>query len=323
MSSRTRFHVILGLIFVGGLFLAVFPWLWLVEATHVTWLGSRFDEVVHKMGDALMIAPILAIAVDQAAKQELLKEFAKDVSSHIIGRQLPEPMREYIRDYLDVEFLRSTWDVTYEISPWKRKDGSIENGHVQLATKSVFTMHNLTPKDRAYTFRYEVEDSWFPRIGDTRLTHASARPLVGGGGFDWPEDKLKPPLLKHDKGVQWFEEDVTIGAGKRWHFVAESVECFRDSSTCPPFNAYYAVEAMTIAVRYPKSMFTVSLTLTFGDVADAAEVPTETADETTWRLTKPMLPGQGFIVTWQRKPAPAPGGHGTSHGHGHGGRRTD
>ena len=118
MSPKTKFHLLLLATFTLGLVLAFFPWTLLVAKLGLSWL-DRTDEVMHKIGDALLIAPILALAVDKAAKLELLKEFAKDVSSHIIGRQLPESMREYIRAYLDVEFLRSAWHVTYEISPWK------------------------------------------------------------------------------------------------------------------------------------------------------------------------------------------------------------
>jgi hypothetical protein len=316
MSSKAKFHLLLGATFVLGLVLAFLKLEWLVAAPGIDWL-SRVDDVINKVGDALLIAPILALAVDQAAKRELLKEFAKDVSSHIIGRQLPETMREYIRAYLDVEFLRDEWHVTYEISPWEKDNASID-GYVQLVTKSVYTIHNLTTDDRTYMFRYEVEDSWFPHIGETRITHVSARPVNGSGGYDtdMQEDRSKL-VIKRSTGLQWFEDSILIPAQDKWQFVAESTECFRDSSTSPPFSAYYAVKETNIAIRYPKSHFTVDLTLTFGDITDVAEPPTQTGNETTWRLTKPILPGQGFVVTWRRKPSAV-----TTAAYGRGAQRT-
>jgi hypothetical protein len=303
MASKTKFHVLLLATFGLGLLLAFSSWNWLTAPLGVDW-SHRFNEVVHKIGDALLIAPILALAVDQAAKRELLKEFAKDVSSHIIGRQLPEAMREYIRAYLDVEFLRSDWQVTYEISPWTNKDGSIADGYVQLATKSLYTMVNLTTEARVYNFQYEVEDSWFSQVGETRITHVSGRPANQRADFDLPEEQVQLAIERTHVG-RLFTRRVTIPARAKWEFVAESVECFRDSSTCQPFSAFYAVEKTEVVVTYPKSTFTVNLTLTFDDVTDATNSPIELTNGTAWRLRKPILPGQGFVVTWRRKPAVA------------------
>ena len=136
----------------------------------------------------------------------------------------------------------------------------------------------------------------------------SARHPKWTAEFDLADEALQREIKRADD-VQYIELTVTIPAGEKWQFIAESIECFRDSSTCPPFNADHAVEATTIVVRYPKAMFTVILSLTFDEVKDAAAPPTETSDETTWELTKPILPGQGFVVTWRRRPSPSRHSH--------------
>src|SRR5258708_155369 len=108
--GKKKFRRTLGLVFFAGLFLAILSPKFaevlktMAVNSQINWLPRVFEwlclEVLPKVADALLIAPVLALVVDHAAKHNLLSEFARDVSSHIIGRNLPPSLREHIHSYL-------------------------------------------------------------------------------------------------------------------------------------------------------------------------------------------------------------------------------
>ncbi len=101
MSEKTKFQVSLLAAFTFGLFLAAYPWEGSASLMSNPNLRTFLMHVLPKIGEAFMIAPLLAIAVELAAAQELLKTFAYDVSHHIIGRLLPPELREHMLGYLN------------------------------------------------------------------------------------------------------------------------------------------------------------------------------------------------------------------------------
>jgi len=62
----------------------------------------------------MVVAVVLALVVDQAAKRRLLEEFASDVSTHIIGRRLPREFRKHIEQYQEADLIRTSWSML----PW-------------------------------------------------------------------------------------------------------------------------------------------------------------------------------------------------------------
>ena len=63
----------------------------------------------------MIIAIFLIVLVDSAAKRRLLREFAEDVSLHIIGRWLPTELRSYLEEYLASDIVRKSWTIRYNI----------------------------------------------------------------------------------------------------------------------------------------------------------------------------------------------------------------
>jgi hypothetical protein len=99
LSERAKFRLWLAASFVFGLMMAAIPWgEWPILGNHPTLQFLAY--VLPRIGDAFMIAPLLAIAVEFAAARQLLKDFANDVSHHIVGRLLPPELREHILGYL-------------------------------------------------------------------------------------------------------------------------------------------------------------------------------------------------------------------------------
>src|SRR5271163_4581462 len=118
MGEKTKFRLWLIVAFLFGLFLASSPWdAWVPALSHPT-MSGLLTRLLPRLGDALMIAPLVAVAVELAAAQELLKKFAIDVSHHIVGRLLPPELREHILGYLTTHFVRRHWFIQYTIEEW-------------------------------------------------------------------------------------------------------------------------------------------------------------------------------------------------------------
>src|SRR5215469_4709671 len=98
LSSKTKFGLkitavaFLGIVFVSGLFTPTLLHLAAAFPAHPKL--TLLPDTLLRVGDALIIAVVLAFLVDLNAKKELLREFLLETSAHIIGRQLPEQIRE-------------------------------------------------------------------------------------------------------------------------------------------------------------------------------------------------------------------------------------
>src|SRR5258708_28293512 len=87
------------------------------HAAASSWWSSEWRRFASDAGGAFIIAFLLAILVDSALKEELLTEFAKDVSGHIIGHLLPTKLRKPLLDYLEMSLVRNRWNLTYTLMP--------------------------------------------------------------------------------------------------------------------------------------------------------------------------------------------------------------
>ncbi|HXQ38847.1 MAG TPA: hypothetical protein VN843_32895 [Anaerolineales bacterium] len=249
--------------------------------------------IFHKIGEALIIAPVLALLVDEAAKTKLLREFSLDVSSHIMGRLLPVPLREHLNRYLQMFLVRTRWDITYDIDVW---DG--QPGYIRLKTISEYDMENHSENPTDYDFRYSVEESLYPHVGCTQIT------FVRLGEETYEGDELTK-VIQVENDYRTFLSKKELQPHSRpgkpvYSFAAKSEECFRDSAFSP-FFANSPVMTAVLSVWYPHEHLRVSLELTFDDVKTATQsVPISSGDRKgiKWTIKKPMLPGQGFVVRW-------------------------
>jgi hypothetical protein len=253
-------------------------------------LGNLFQ----KLGEAIAIAGVLTLVVDQAAKKRLLREFAKDVSTHIIGRRLPPDLRKYIEQYLETDLIRTSWTITYTITEWPDKPE-----YEKLVTLSVYEMENRSSSEQEYDCNYEVETSFFPDIGKTEILHIAGINLLNPDEFfdTRRQHDLKP--VETESNIT-FSKKITIPvhAGPAYRFSLESVECFRDGSIVP-FFANHPVLSTTLTVFYPIERMKVFVDLSFGDIAKDAE-RIQLSNGVTWIFNKPMLRGQGFSARFAK-----------------------
>ena len=299
MTERTKFRLLWVFVFLSGLALFSVPewedWL----AAHAFEVNSHVLNLIRGVGEAAIIADIIALLVDQAAKRRLLKEFAANVSAHIIGRQLPPELRTHIEPFLETDFIRTSWDITYTITEWQGQPD-----YEKLVTHSVHEIENRSSNSKGYNCYYEVETSLFPDIGEAKILRAIGTNLRDSSvEFEFPTDPALKTKTDKETGHVIFDKTVTIPAhegppgqsapiGPQYRFSVESEECFRDGSIVPFFTRF-AVLATTLTVHYPVDLMEVFVDFSLGDVqADVKCQQLATGRE--WRLKKPMLPGQGF-----------------------------
>ena len=307
MKERTKFRLLWIFVFLLGLALFSVPeWeAWL--AAHALEVNPHVLNLIRGLGEAAIVADIIAILVDQAAKRRLLKEFAANVSAHIIGRQLPPELRTHIEPFLETDFIRTIWDVTYTITDWPNQPD-----YKKLVTHSVHEIENRSSNSKEYNCYYEVETSLFPEIGEAKILRAIGTNLRDSKvEFEYPINAALEIKTDPDTGHVIFEKKVTIPAhegpadqsapiGPQYRFSVESQECFRDGSIVPFFTRF-AVLATTLTVHYPVDLMDVFVDFSLGDVDDDVKRQ-ELATGREWRLKKPMLPGQGFSIRFAKKP---------------------
>lgn len=259
------------------------------------WHALRWicEEVLPKVGDALLVAPILALVVDNAAKQNLLSDFARDVSVHIIGRYLPRELREHIHGYLTVDIVRLDLDIVYTIT-------ELENGKgVKLETTMTSDLHNYSNKEIKTDIFVAVSKSLDPQIGNTVLMEVTA------GDFTYRHgDTLEG--LNNDGSDEVYRttlklapaHPVTLPHGTRCIVKSNEYFTFNDQNA---FLAVYPVIGATVTVIQPGNYETI-LDLTF--TTDNMEPLTrDTAPRRCrWKINSPILQGQGFFLRWKRLP---------------------
>jgi hypothetical protein len=249
-------------------------------------------ELIARMGDALLIAPLLALIVEVAAQQELLGTFVHDISIHIIGYLLPSELRECIIGYLSTPFVRTKWFVEYRIVEWPGKSGFYE-----LTTLVQYELENRSESNKTYTFSFEVPNSWFPAIGKARIVHMAAwqnRTAI----FDYDEVQLCHEAQARADFVAFKREvDIPRRPHGIYRFIAESVECYPDGFSAP-FTTTVPVLETTVRVLYPKNQLKIDLELSFGGHTPLTKY--EIQGGTEWIINSPMLPGQSFFTRWKK-----------------------
>jgi hypothetical protein len=301
--EKWQSHIQLGVLLLLGGFLAAFPWDQFPLSTQHPKISDFFVHLFAAIGEAMAIAAVIAGVVDEAAKRKLLKEFAENISDHIVGRLLPEKLREQIHEYLSVDFVRHGWVLTFDLKLWNRE---VENGpagkmtkrFVQLITTSEFAMENRSPFERPYCVAYEVMQHWFkdlqsPEIRGVSINGDPRVPLTKcEDGFIKLDHESSPgltvPMPGHSRSRDAHKLDIKLVSAE---YLADN---FYTS-----FDALHPVLETTVRVRYPVDRLEVVLYLSFADNSEAEVVTPDPGIHKQWKIKRPILPGQGFLLRWR------------------------
>ncbi|MBV9772166.1 MAG: hypothetical protein JOZ32_21515 [Bryobacterales bacterium] len=290
-----------------GLGLALVPW----SGFMPVFFGSAvLAEVLKEIGEAFLIAFVLAIVVGSAEKLKLLDEFAEHISLHIMGRKLPRQLRDHVEQYLGATFVRPKMYVTYRIEAW---DGKLDR--VRLRKEIRYQLENCSEDEVTYEWQYRIDDSWFPDVTATIDRMRKSTPKTENKFQEYTDQELEKKITS-EAGGRRFREKLPIpgnasgdsGSVPKYEFIADSTECF-PSGHSEHLTATHPILFTELTVEYDKKQFDVSVYLPLADPNKAFQDPrgTETANGKFWRIQQPILPGQSFFTIWKlRNPAPAP-----------------
>lgn len=303
----TKLLLSVGLLFIVGLALAALPWDQWINIPKVPSMQELARRLPRALGEALMIAQLLILIVDQAAKRDLLREFTKNISGHIIGHHLPDELRDNIEDQLTSNFVRKNWVITYNIKPWEGQPG-----FEKLETIIDYDMENRTDVHCAYLFAYEVEESFVPHLHKAKITLCTGKTIQPedqkGNLFNYPRDRNIDFVESDDDGsnkLTRVKKEVNIAPKGVCRFTAESEECFRDGSSIPFFAFSPVLPPTKLIVNYNKASLEVFVDLSFGDEKEDT-ISEETETGKAWTIKKPILRGQGFTVRLYQRNAARP-----------------
>jgi hypothetical protein len=131
------------------------------------YLRSQFSE---SLGDALVIAGILALTVDYYLKNRVLREVSADVSKYLIGYQLPGEVQDRIKGLLQTAWVRRNCNVRCRLTELHDKPG-----HVRLDVTISDEMENITNETLPYTDTLEFEKHDPERIVELRCDSEDKR----------------------------------------------------------------------------------------------------------------------------------------------------
>lgn len=258
------------------------------------------------IGEALAIAAVIAYLVDEAAKRKLLKEFAEDVSEHIIGRLLPSGLRERMFEYLTVDFVRSSWTVVYELKVrYQQTSAGTFEKHVELMTESSYSMENRSPLDKTYTVAYEVMKKWFENLSAPEIKSVKINGNTVNGCYLKDSDTGVFAKLNPDDAPDLVVEIPGHTGNQKPHKAEVQLKLaeYLGATFYTSFDALHPVVGPTVvAAKYPADELEVSLSLSFADDAEAKRVSPLPEENDRWRIERPILPGQGFVLRWRPQP---------------------
>jgi hypothetical protein len=219
-------------------------------------------EILKEMGKAFTIAAVLAAFVESAQKLKFLNEFIEHISIHIMGRKLPQKLRNHVEWYLGAKFVRPKLWVTYQIETCP---GSPER--VKLSKEVRYTLENCFEDDDDYDWQYRIDDPWFSDEISTIDRVGQLNPGTRGDFKYWRDEELAKRIAS-EIGGQRFHESVRI-PGTSSHdkesppmylFMAESTECV-PSWHEEHFTATHPVLWTMVTVKYNHDEFRVSVHL--------------------------------------------------------------
>ena len=247
-------------------------------------LANELIELLPKIGDAFLIAGILALVVDQGIKLKLVEEVVRAASPYLIGRHLPDPVRKSLLGYFTINFVRPQWEIDYEITPL---DGFL--GFVKVATRVKGVIVNYSDNPQTLPFVTAVDPPLIAeKYGTPAITRVSMAEEYGPKIFD-----LTPP-----PGQFSYKQEVQAKPQIRYITVVESTEFLPESYFQPLFTATTVVNT-TLRVRYDIERLKVRLELP----SDSNPVPNAEANQwgCEWNFQAPLLPGQCILLYWYPK----------------------
>jgi hypothetical protein len=251
---------------------------------HAWWPGP-----LGGLGDAFFIAGVLGLIVDRGLKTAL----TKDALSFMVGWEVPETIRESVKDLIRLPSVRKGFTITYDIA-----DCETIPGFVRLTSVAEFSVYNLTPRRFDYQFRSRVEHTRFESVRTAKLSNAILEMRICESKSDPGNSVFESPstqILDTTDSIERMLPTRISARGERW-FKTKREQYFPDNffavlDLLPP-----ACEGITVKIRAPTAF---AVDTFFG--TDEQPERQRIGDLDVWVSTQVHLPGQHLRITWSRR----------------------
>jgi hypothetical protein len=168
-SARWKFRFILIAIFVAGTLLSYIPEANLLHLHAWVPTQPRLIELLHKLGDALVIAAILAFAVDKYVKRTLVSEVAREVVDFAVGYTLPGDVKKHIQHILRLPCVRQNLVFNYEFREMPAVPPEYPDRYLEATCLASYKIVNLTDRTITFEVRSSIQKSHLPGLPLNRL----------------------------------------------------------------------------------------------------------------------------------------------------------
>jgi hypothetical protein len=235
----------------------------------------------HSLGDALVIAAVLAFTVDFYLKERVLREVSSDVSKYLVGYRLPEEVQNRIRSLLQTRWVRRNCSVRLRLT-----EIAVKPGYVRIEMVISKDLENITTEEEPFQDRYMYEKHLPEKILEMRCDSAdiSAQYQIVGPGLG--EDKADEPGVKQALGSLVKIPPVHEALGRYYRFTVRYEAEYPDNySDILSFDL--PTMGVVVEAECPAS-FRVSAT------------PADVSTPNRWEYRKLFLPGEHIRFRWER-----------------------
>jgi hypothetical protein len=248
-----NFKLAIVALMVGAVILLAFPEV-LPFAFPGTVVPKVLTEIIRSLGEALLIATVLAATVDLYVKRRTYREISADVFKFLIGYGLPDEFKDRIRELVThSDLVRRDCSVIWNLSPIA---GDRET--FKLDCKVIYKLQNISPRRVDYRFRARKgsgEDQ------ETRLIRLWGK--FPNSAYDYKGSRLADAPVEADPaGGGWILGDkVWVDAQNIQHGLDFRVGADFESTLRRQFDYHVFAKptlGATVIVEHPEN-FTLSL----------------------------------------------------------------
>lgn len=240
----------------------------------ITVWHTSLGELSYALGEALIIAGVLSIAVDRPLKARLLKEASRGIFKHMIGFDPQPEIKDELEKivFRDSKLLCKRRTIRFQIEP-------LDPGQVRVSVETSVDVE--TPGATAATYE---QYATFERAENATIHRMSLiAPSDANQNYDVPnpDTHLKPPGILEAR-----MSEVSIKPNTIYHF-------FTNYSMLLPENFYHSFH-----VAYPTIGVHISVEAPEGFVIEPDQTPHHAGNQ--WDYPGLYMPGRNVTVRWRR-----------------------
>lgn len=234
------------------------------------------------VGDALVIAGILALTADRLIKERFLREVSRDVSKYLIGYDLPKEIQDKIHELMGTALVRLNCQLKYSLSRGPE-------GYVGLVAEFTYEVKNFSSQVQEYSQYVAFEKHEEPTIHELRCDSSDK-----GASYSRKGEELTLREKEGEPGVLELRGRKTklrpVREGVTYEFAMKYSRRVREEDSEVFAFAGPTIGAIVRAQVPPDLDF----------VAPPATLETENR----WDYRRVFLEGQHLHVRWVKKKPP-------------------